>query len=122
MINVAVPENTQVGADVRVIARTLFPIAAFSGQALAQFSSPEAGRWYTAKPGVPEQIEIYFAQCGDTQDSETRMDVKVHESLDSKPSASEWAEYRRRCAGVRPDELAIWLKKWHERSGLRSAV
>jgi hypothetical protein len=139
----------------QAIAGALFVSAALSGDALAQCSSPETGRW--VKPGGdPEQIEVYFAECGDTAGAQTRMGVKVfvrqssgslyqrapvkasyvvdkgtrwllakvptggyvdkmwmrvvhgrdnqtilkvfvkHESLDSKPSASEWAEYRRR--------------------------
>jgi len=128
----------------------------FGRPALAQCSSPDAGRWInTAHGGDPEQIEIYFAQCGDTAGTVTRMGVKVfvrqssgglyqrppvnlsnvtdknvrwlfakvptggyvdkmwmrrirkdnqeylrvfikHESLDSKPSATDWYEYRRR--------------------------
>jgi hypothetical protein len=142
----------------RVIAATLFAFVAFvafSSPALAQCSSPDAGRW--AKVGEdPEQIEIYFAECGDTAEGRTRMGVKVfvrqssgglyqrppvaavyvvdkgtrwlfakvatggyvdkmwmrvvrgrgnqevlkvgikHESLDAKPSVSEWAEYHKR--------------------------
>jgi hypothetical protein len=141
----------------RAILGSLFAIAAFSGQASAQCSSPDVGRWVSVKPGGdPEQIDIYFAECGDTAGSQTRMGVKVfvrqssgglyqrppvsavyvvdkgtrwllakiptggyvdkmwmrvvrgrenqqflkvaikHESLDSKPSVSEWAEYRKR--------------------------
>jgi hypothetical protein len=140
----------------RAIAAALFALLAFTADAFAQCSSPETGRWVNTKPGGdPEQIEVYFAECGDTAGSETRMAVKAfvrqssgglyqrapvkasyvvekgtrwllakvptggyvdkmwmrvvhrdnqtilkvfikHESLDSKPSASEWAEYRRR--------------------------
>ncbi|MEP6918533.1 MAG: hypothetical protein ABJC89_23025 [Acidobacteriota bacterium] len=139
----------------RAVAGALFAVLALSGPALAQCSSPDAGRWVKAG-GDPEQIEVYFASCGDTAGAETHMGVKVfvrqssgglyqrtpvkavyvvdkntrwllakvptggyvdkmwmrvvsgrdhqnvlkvfikHESLDSKPSASEWAEYRRR--------------------------
>src|SRR5262245_34465369 len=50
----------------------------FGRPALAQCSSPEAGRWInTSQGGDPEQIEIYFAQCGDTAGSVTRLGVKV---------------------------------------------
>jgi hypothetical protein len=141
----------------RAIAGAVLALVAFSGHALAQCSSPDAGRWVSTKPGGdPEQIEVYFASCGDTAGADTQMGVKVfvrqssgglyqrapvrasyvvdkgtrwllakiptggyvdkmwmrvvrgrdnqavlkvfirHESLDSKPSASEWAEYRRR--------------------------
>jgi hypothetical protein len=141
----------------RALAGAAFALLAFSGPAFAQCSSPDAGRWVSTKPGGdPEQIEVYFASCGDTAGAETRMGVKVfvrqssgglyqrapvragyvvdkgtrwllakvptggyvdkmwmrvvngrdnqsvlkvfikHESLDSKPSASEWAEYRKR--------------------------
>ena len=149
---------TPVGArrSVHVVATTLFTIVVASGPSLAQCSSPDVGRWVNVKAGDdPDQIEIYFAECGDTQQTETRLGVKVFvkqssgalyqrppvtarrivdngtqwifakvptggyvdhiymrrisrgneiflkvfirsESLDSKPSATSWHEYRRR--------------------------
>ena len=50
----------------------------FVAPALAQCSSPDVGRWINTKAGGdPEQIEIYFAECGDTAGSTTRIGVKV---------------------------------------------
>lgn len=49
-----------------------------SGPARAQCSSADVARWVNLKPGGdPEQIEIYFAECGDTAGSVTRLGVKV---------------------------------------------
>jgi hypothetical protein len=132
-------------------------ITAFAdGHTVEQCSSADVGRWINLKAGDdPEQIEIYFADCGDTEGSQTRLGTKVfvrqssgglyqrpavsaqrvidkgihwifanvptggyvdkmwmrrvrrdnqdflkvfirHESLDSKPSATSWHDYRRR--------------------------
>jgi hypothetical protein len=132
---------------------TVFPAT----PALAQCSSEETGRWVNVKPdGDPAQIEVYFAECGDTPQTRTRMAAKVfvkqssgalyqrapvtathivdqktgrwllakvttggyqdhmymrvirrgndtllkvfirHKSLDQKPDATSWHEYRRR--------------------------
>jgi hypothetical protein len=148
--------SLQMGARAAIVGAVAILIAVtFSRPVLAQCSSPETGRWInTAQGGDPEQIEIYFAQCGDTAGSVTRMGVKVfvrqssgglyqrppvhlstvtdknidwlfakvptggyvdkmwmrrirrnnqvflkvfirHESLDSKPSATSWHEYRK---------------------------
>jgi hypothetical protein len=55
-------------------AAVLFAIAA---PAAAQCSSPYVGRWFAQSAGGdPEQIEVYFAACGDTG-GPTRIGVKV---------------------------------------------
>jgi hypothetical protein len=46
--------------------------------ALAQCSSPDAGRWINTKPGGdPEQLEVYFAQCGGDTDGPSQLGLKA---------------------------------------------
>jgi hypothetical protein len=125
--------------------------ATFSSAALAQCSSPIVGRWTNLKANAdPGVIDIFFAECGDTSNTETRFGTRVwvkqssgqwfgrpsvaghfvtdkgkrwlfarvptggyldkmwmrnnganlrvfifHESLDSKPSAQSWHDYKK---------------------------
>jgi hypothetical protein len=62
----------------RTIIAALVATFILSGSALAMCSLPDVGRWVNVKPGGdPEQIEIYFTECGDTEGSETRLGAKV---------------------------------------------
>lgn len=148
------PRTSAYGGTLAVIGALLAAFMA-AEPALAQCSSADVGRWVNVKPNDdPAQIDIYFAECGDTVETQTRLGVRVfvrqssgalyqrpavgairvtdkgtnwifakvptggyldkiwmrrvrsnnqeslrvfirHESLDSKPSASSWHDYRK---------------------------